>query len=145
MLACCDALIAAQTTVIAAESLGIGSCYIGDIMENYEVHRDLLHLPRYVFPIALLCLGRPTRELSEKSRSTRFEPEYRSLQGCLSATEAVRILNACMDHWNLRKVNPGNIIKVRENIGQAMYLRKTSADFSLEMVRSVKVMLENWK
>ena len=32
-----------------------------------------------------------------------------------------------------------------ENIGQAIYLRKTSADFSLEMVRSVKVMLENWK
>ncbi|UCC75896.1 MAG: nitroreductase family protein, partial [Anaerolineales bacterium] len=38
LLACCDALIAAHTAVIAAESLGIGSCYIGDIMENYEVH-----------------------------------------------------------------------------------------------------------
>ncbi len=34
MLACCDALIAAQTAVIAAESLGLGSCYIGDILEN---------------------------------------------------------------------------------------------------------------
>ena len=34
-LACCDALIAAQTAVIAAESLGLVSCYIGDIMENY--------------------------------------------------------------------------------------------------------------
>ncbi|GAG89359.1 unnamed protein product, partial [marine sediment metagenome] len=32
MLACCDALIAAQNSVIAAEALGIGSCYIGDIM-----------------------------------------------------------------------------------------------------------------
>jgi nitroreductase len=76
MLACCDALIAAQTTVLAAESLGIGSCYIGDIMENYEAHRDLFTLPKYVFPIALLCLGRPARELSEKSRSSRFNQEY---------------------------------------------------------------------
>ena len=40
-LACCDAVIAAQTAVIAAESLGLGSCYIGDIMENYEVHRSV--------------------------------------------------------------------------------------------------------
>ena len=39
MLACCDAVIAAQTAVIAAESLGVGSCYIGDIMENYEAYQ----------------------------------------------------------------------------------------------------------
>src|SRR6056297_2210437 len=45
LLASCDALIAAHTAVLAAESLGIGTCYIGDIMENYEVHRDLLKLP----------------------------------------------------------------------------------------------------
>ena len=55
ILACCDALIAAQTAVVAAESLGVGSCYIGDIMENYKEHRDLFDLPRYVFPISLIC------------------------------------------------------------------------------------------
>jgi nitroreductase len=43
-LACCDALIAAQNAVIAAESLGIGSCYIGDIMEQYETHQEMLDL-----------------------------------------------------------------------------------------------------
>ena len=37
LLACSDALIAAQNAVITAESLDIGSCYIGDIMENYEI------------------------------------------------------------------------------------------------------------
>ena len=39
MLACTDAMIAAQNAVTAAESLGIGSCYIGDIMENCETQR----------------------------------------------------------------------------------------------------------
>lgn len=29
-------LLRAQNAAIAAESGGIGSCYIGDIMENYE-------------------------------------------------------------------------------------------------------------
>lgn len=33
MLAITDTAIAAQNAVVAAESLGIGSCYIGDIME----------------------------------------------------------------------------------------------------------------
>ena len=45
--------------MVAAESLGIGSCYIGDIMELGETHAELLHLPRYTFPAAMLCLGRP--------------------------------------------------------------------------------------
>lgn len=59
MLASCDALIAAQNAVIAAESLGIGSCYIGDIMENIEIHREMFDLPKWVFPITLLCFGYP--------------------------------------------------------------------------------------
>ena len=59
LLACCDALIAAQTAVIAAEALGIGSCYIGDILEKYEVHREMFNLPDYVFPIGLIVLWLP--------------------------------------------------------------------------------------
>ena len=35
-LAMDDAIIAAQTAVLAAESMGIGTCYIGDVMENYD-------------------------------------------------------------------------------------------------------------
>ena len=59
IMACNDALIAAQNAVVAAESLGIGSCYIGDIMELGETHAELLRLPRFTFPAAMLCLGRP--------------------------------------------------------------------------------------
>jgi nitroreductase len=72
LLACCDALIAAQTAVIAAEALGIGSCYIGDVMERYECHRELLNLPRYTFPITLLCLGYPTEAARELALTPRF-------------------------------------------------------------------------
>jgi nitroreductase len=144
MLGCCDALIAAQTTVIAAESLGIGSCYIGDIMENYEVHRDLLHLPKYVFPIALLCLGRPVRELSDKSRSTRFGQEFIVHQDSYRRLDG-EDFHRMYDPLESPAGEPRKYYQGAANIGQAMYLRKTAADFSLEMVRSVKVMLENWK
>ena len=40
--------IAAQNAVVAAESLGIGSCYIGDVIENAEQMREALHLPEHV-------------------------------------------------------------------------------------------------
>ena len=75
-LACCDALIAAQTAVIAAESLGLGSCYIGDIMENYEIQRDLFDLPKYVFPISLVCFGYPTPQQINRKQTTRFQEKF---------------------------------------------------------------------
>ena len=62
LLACADAMIAAQNTVIAAESLGVGSCYIGDIIENCETVRELLGLTDYVLPIAMLVYGYPRSE-----------------------------------------------------------------------------------
>ncbi len=144
MLASCDALIAAQTTVLAAESLGIGSCYIGDILENYETHRELLKLPPYVFPITMLCLGRPLRELSEKTRSTRFAREfivYKDTYKRLGSDDFKRMYA----HLEPPAGQPGRYYQGAENSGQSLYLRKTSADFSLEAVRSVNVMLENWK
>ena len=56
LLACCDALIAAQNAAIAAESLGIGSCYIGDIMEQAET-----------MPSCSACRGTPSPSLCSAS------------------------------------------------------------------------------
>jgi len=50
LLAAADAAIAAQNTVVAAESFGLGSCYIGDILENCEDVRSALALPPYAVP-----------------------------------------------------------------------------------------------
>ncbi len=71
MLAVADANIAAQNAVTAAWSLGIGSCYIGDIMEQCETHRELLHLPEYVFPAAMLVFGYPTEQQKNRTKPQR--------------------------------------------------------------------------
>jgi len=142
-LACCDALIAAHTAVIAAESVGLGSCYIGDIMENYEAHRDLFKLPRYVFPICLVCFGYPTKQQMERPLTPRFrqdfivfENEYRALDG----REYKEMFRPMQDEMARGGPKPEGI----ENPGQMMYIRKFSADFSKEMRRSVRVMLQSW-
>jgi nitroreductase len=71
-LAITDAVIAAQNTVVAAESLGLGSCYIGNILARNEEHRALLHLPEYVFPAAMLVLGYPTAQQLARPKPPRF-------------------------------------------------------------------------
>ena len=53
MLAVADTCIAAQNAVVAAESLGIGSCYIGDVLENAVSCRSTL------CPPVCWCLAAP--------------------------------------------------------------------------------------
>lgn len=56
-LAIWDTLIALQNMVVAAESLGIGTCYIGSILEiNVQ---NILGVPEYVFPAGMVCMGYP--------------------------------------------------------------------------------------
>jgi FMN reductase (NADPH) len=139
-LGCSDALIAAQNAVIAAESLGIGSCYIGDIMENYEIHRDLLALPPYVFPIAMLCLGYypKGKRLQPKER---FDTKYIVSEERYQRLEPVDL--KAMFAQRESRVMPGNPYEA-ENFGQFMYARKLGTDFAREMSRSIKKAMEGW-
>lgn len=137
-LAQADALIAAQSAVVAAESLGIGSCYIGDITENYEIHRELLQLPRYVVPACMLCFGYPTDQQRERQKPARFpledivcENTYKKKD--LPAME--RMITAQHGEWK----NENLIDWVKR-----FCARKWNSAFSEEMSRSCKAMVEDW-
>lgn len=54
-----DTIICAQNVCTAADALGLGSVYVGTIMESVFQVRELLQLPPGVFPVVLLCLGYP--------------------------------------------------------------------------------------
>ena len=73
MLAVTDAAIAAQNAVVAAQSLGLGSCYIGDIIERYEDQRKLLH-PGSSPPVCWCWAGPPSSKRSGKSRNGSTSP-----------------------------------------------------------------------
>jgi nitroreductase len=138
LLACCDALIAAQNAVIGAEALGIGSCYIGDIMENYEVHRDMFDLPRWVFPITLICFGYPKGDKEKIPLTTRFPKKY------ICFTNHYKRLSS-EDFSDMHKNNPKKSqLKDGENLAQQAYFKKLAAEYSIEMRRSVKAALKEW-
>ena len=59
LIATVDVSIAAQTAALAAESLGLGICYIGAIRNNPREVINLLGLPRLVFPVMGMTVGWP--------------------------------------------------------------------------------------
>lgn len=136
LLAVNDALIAAQNAVVAAHSLGLGSCYIGDIMENYEVQKDLLTLPEYVFPAAMLVFGYPTEQQLRREKPPRASRElivhengYRRMDPAqLKALFSVKTNQQDYEKWL-----------------QAFCNRKYNSDFSREMTRSVQKYLDEYQ
>ncbi|WP_409527052.1 NADPH-dependent oxidoreductase [Rhizobium sp. BK650] len=59
LLGVIDAALAAQNAVVALESLGLGTCYIGAIRNDPEAVARELALPDGVFPVFGLTVGYP--------------------------------------------------------------------------------------
>lgn len=55
-----DTILCAQSICLAADSMGLGSVYIGAVIEFLADIRDMFQLPQGVLPVVLLCLGYPT-------------------------------------------------------------------------------------
>lgn len=63
-----DALLMAQNLAVAAESLGLGVCYLGSVLNDYVALIKALKLPAYTFPVVGLMLGHPNQEPQLKPR-----------------------------------------------------------------------------
>ena len=141
LLAMADTCIAAQNAVVAAESLGIGSCYIGDVIENAEQMRETLCLPEYVAPACMLVFGRPTDQQKTRPKPARF------------AKDAVVCENTYRDRtddelradFTTRAAANGQQNYDFAAAIQAFCKRKYQSDFSREMTRSAEVYLEDFR
>jgi nitroreductase len=131
LLCCCDAMAAAQNAVIAAQALGVGSCYIGDIMEQYETHRELFSLPPQAFPLAMLVLGYPKAEIPPPR--SRFERRFVVHEETYRAFGPEELLDMA------RRGHEGIVATayVRKH-----FLRKNGAPFFAEMTRSASAALD---
>ncbi|MFG6157690.1 oxygen-insensitive NADPH nitroreductase [Halomonas sp. 1390] len=68
LVASVDTALMAQNVAVAAESEGLGICYIGGIRNNPQQVSDLLGLPDHVFPVFGMCLGYPAHQPDVKPR-----------------------------------------------------------------------------
>ncbi len=130
-----DALIAAQNAVVAAESLGIGSCYIGDITENFEHHRELLGLPEFVVPACMVCFGYPTEGQTKRQKPPRFKAEDIVFENSYNKAKADNMEAMLSKRQDIPQGEIGEYIRKFCN-------RKHNSDFSIEMSRSCKAMVD---
>lgn len=136
-LAQADTLIAAQNAVVAAHSLGLGSCYIGDITENYEFHKELLNLPKYVVPAAMLCIGYPTQRQLSRPKPSRH-----------AVSDLVHENGYSMEKSSAM---PRMLSQQQGKEGEELTdwlnrfcKRKWNSEFSREMSRSCTEMVKDW-
>ena len=136
-LAEADAIIAAQNTVVAAQSLGLGSCYIGDITENFEFHKELLNLPQYVVPAAMLCFGYPTEQQRNRPKPPRHPAAALVHENGYDSEKA-----AAMEQ--MLSVQQGKEAQELADWIRRFCNRKWNSEFSIEMSRSCTRMGESW-
>ena len=135
MLAMADTCIAAQNAVVAAESMGIGSCYIGDVIENAEPMREALRLPEYVVPACMLVFGRPTEQQQRRPKPARFAEAAVVCEN----TYRDRTPDELRADFTARAAATGQPDYDFNTAVQAFCKRKYESDFSKEMTRSAHV------
>ena len=140
MMACCDALIAAQNTVIAAESLGIGSCYIGDIVGHSDEHRDLFELPAWTFPITLLCYGYYP-EGFERNPRERFDRRFIHHQDVYQRLDRSDFLEMMA---GIEAKFSCHLRKKGLSLAEQTYTSFTLGEDGLEQARSAEKLIGNW-
>lgn len=68
MIASIDAILASQNAALAAESLGLGICYMGTTLASASEIGKVLELPENVVPVVGFALGYPDEAPSERKR-----------------------------------------------------------------------------
>ncbi len=125
-----DGMIAAQNAVIAAESLGIGTCYIGDIMENHEYHKELFNLPKYTMPIVLVVMGNYDTKPQIRDR---FDKSYVVFDEVYPT-----ITEEFINNMFLKEESKDSEFVMK------FYKRKMDEPFFKEMIMSIKMYINEW-
>lgn len=103
-----DALLVAQQFNTAAESQGLGCCYLGTTTYNAPQIAEILHLPRLVVPVTTLTVGYPAETPAQVERLP-LEAIVHHEQYCDYDAETIRRLYA------EKEVLPANRGFVAEN------------------------------
>ncbi|WP_315501284.1 NADPH-dependent oxidoreductase [Actinomyces radicidentis] len=102
-----DTVIAAQNLVVAAESLGLGTTYLGSIATDPRRVIAALGLPRHTYPLLGLLVGHPDQEPQFKPRLPReittAVDTYPEVTDHLEALEAYD--RTVREYYDLRDAN----------------------------------------
>lgn len=138
VLAIEDSMIAAQNATTAAWALGIGSCYVGDVLENAEKVKELLKLPKYVFPSTVLVFGYPTLQQAQREKPKRESLKHLVCENTYHTSSDEELKQMFMEKEELDEEEYLKWMKAFCN-------RKFNSDFSKEMTRSINEYFKEYK
>jgi nitroreductase len=123
-----DACLMAQSVVTAAESLGLGTTYLGAIHNDDETVIKTLNLPSLTYPVVGLLIGHPNIEPTLKPRlenSLRvFEDEYVSHREYLPLLKTMDVqMQNYVDTRNPGRTMPAFSQQVSERMNYANPIR----------------------
>jgi len=167
LIAYADLMCASQNVVILAQSLGLGSVYIGTIQDNTEEARAYFALPEYVLPMMLLCLGYPKsvpktmpklnpeilihrekyKDLQEEDLKRAFENKYGEMESQAEKyleKAFIEVLEADKQddqNWTARVKEEMKRLAIKNNAQFLFKVRYTSE----RMVRMNEGYIRSWK
>lgn len=93
-----DSAISAHTLCLAAESFGLKSVYIGNILNQMDKVSLLLNIPEYVLPSIMVALGYPKNEIKQLRKYPRniivHDEKYKDID-----------INELLDAYNFKSNN----------------------------------------
>ncbi|MFC0220573.1 NADPH-dependent oxidoreductase [Pseudochelatococcus lubricantis] len=130
-----DATLAAQNAVVALESLGLGSVYVGAIRNRPLEVAESLKLPPYVFPVFGLAIGYPDpqRPASVKPRLPQAAVLHRETYDASRQPQAVETYDRVLDaFWKGQaQEHPSWSQHVLSRLGRAQALKGRDRLFAL--------------
>jgi nitroreductase len=138
-----DAVIAAQTLCLAAESAGLGICYMGTTWWSADKIIEILKLPQEVFPVTSVVLGYPDEDVELRDRLPLelivHQEEYQRL-----GDDEIRTAHAAREEsaWNrYNAIESTRLAMAEAGISNVTDFYTSKLKYSKELHTSVSEML----
>jgi len=130
-----DTVMCAQNICTAADAMGLGSVYIGTVLEAFPQLREMLQLPKGVFPVVLLCLGYPKMKTAPRKKlgtdTIVHDEKYRE-------TEDSKLLRAFNEKYSGSDDRRLDVTEERINTIFEVCKKVRNEDFAKRCVEKIK-------
>ncbi|MEQ8167826.1 MAG: nitroreductase family protein [Candidatus Eremiobacterota bacterium] len=97
-----DVIICAQNICTAADSLGLGSVYIGTVVDYIREIKAMFELPQEVYPVVLLCLGYPNIKPSVRKKLPPSVIVHNERYNSIDDTEILKNFNEKYEYAEIK-------------------------------------------